>query len=184
MWTPWEGAGLEHLFLHENGEGVFADGVMIGASEDELFRVRYRVRCDVRWRVRELTLQSLEDRGREVRLLADGEGRWWTADGESLPLLKGCIDVDISTTPFTNTLPIRRLHLGSGESGEIRVAYAEVPGMAVRPERQRYTCLEHHTTGGLYRYQSLNGSGFTADLTVDTDGLVLDYPGLFRRVRL
>jgi uncharacterized protein len=28
---------------------------------------------------------------------------------------------------------------------------------------------------------SLDG-GFTADLPVDLDGLILDYPGLFRRV--
>ncbi len=89
--------------------------------------------------------------------------------------------MDISTTPFTNTLPIRRLDLDPGESQEIRVAYVDVPGMAVRPERQRYACLERHTGGGVYRYESLDGNRFTADLTVDADGLVLDYPGLFLR---
>jgi hypothetical protein len=182
MWMPWEGAGLEHLFLLTNEEGVFADGVVIGLGEGEPYRVRYRIRCDTRWRVRELVLKSLQDQGREVRLLADGEGRWWTVDGESLPSLEGCIDVDISTTPFTNTLPIRRLGLGPGEREEIRVAYANIPDMTVRPENQRYTCLEHHAGGGRYKYQSLNGSGFTADLPVDDDGLVLNYPGLFRRV--
>jgi hypothetical protein len=35
--------------------------------------------------------------------------------------------------------------------------------------------------GGTYRFVSLDG-GFTADLPVDLDGLVVDYPGLFRRV--
>ena len=184
MWMPWEGTGLEHLFLLANEEGVFADGVVIGTGEDEPFRVRYRIRCDARWRVRELMLRSLQDQGHEVRLLADGEGRWRSAVGGSLPSLEGCIDVDISTTPFTNTLPIRRLDLGPGETEEIRVAYLDdVSRMSVRPESQRYTCLERHAGGGLYRYQSLSGSGFTADLPVDDDGLVVDYPGLFRRVR-
>jgi hypothetical protein len=38
--------------------------------------------------------------------------------------LSGCCEnVDVSETPFTNTLPIRRLGLTSGESAEIRVAY-------------------------------------------------------------
>ena len=127
MWIPWEGAGLEHLFLQEVGEGFFADGVVIGASEDELFRIRYRVRCDVRWRVRELMLQSLEDRGREVRLLADVEGSWWPSDGESLPLLQGCIDVDISTTPFTNTLPIRRLPWAPANPRKFALVMQEFP---------------------------------------------------------
>jgi uncharacterized protein len=133
MWSPWERAGLDHLFLQADGEGIFADGVVIGAGEGEPFRLRYRIRCDVRWRVRELMLESLKDQGKEVRLLADGRGRWWTAAGGSLSSLEGCIDVDVSTTPFTNTLPIRRLDLDPGESEEIRVAYVDVPGMGVEP---------------------------------------------------
>jgi hypothetical protein len=78
MWIPWERAGLDHLFLQADAEGVLADGVVIGASEGEPFRLRYRIRCDARWRVRELMLESLKDQGEEVRLLADGTG--FTAD--------------------------------------------------------------------------------------------------------
>lgn len=43
---------------------------------------------------------------------------------------------------------------------------------------QRYTCLEPHK---LYRYESLD-SDFTRDITVDENDLVIEYPGLFRRV--
>jgi len=32
-----------------------------------------------------------------------------------------------------------------------------------------------------YRFVSLDG-GFSAELPVDQDGLIMDYPGLFRRV--
>ena len=42
--------------------------------------------------------------------------------------------------------------------------------------QQRYTNLG----GGRYRFESLDDD-FTADLTVDEAGLVVDYPGLFRR---
>ena len=48
-------------------------------------------------------------------------------------------------------------------------------------EEQRYTRLEQNSGDTLYKYESLDG-GFTANLPVDADGLVLDYPGLFRRV--
>ena len=37
--------------------------------------------------------------------------------------LVGCEYVDISETPFTNTLVIRRLGLTPGESADISVAY-------------------------------------------------------------
>ena len=36
----------------------------------------------------------------------------------------------------------------------------------------------------LYLFENLDGSGFSAELPVDEDGLVLDYPDLFRRVTL
>jgi hypothetical protein len=113
-------------------------------------------------------------------LLADGEGRWQRRSGEAVSELEGCIDVDISATPFTNTLPIRRLGLEPGEFEELAVAYIRVPELLVGAERQRYGCLRVQGDGELYRFEALP-SGFTAELPVDTDGLVIDYPGLFRQ---
>lgn len=58
---------------------------------------------------------------------------------------------------------------------------SRVPSCRLGQNRSKYTCLEKSNGGGLYRFLSLDG-GFTADLPVDADGLVLDYPGLFKRV--
>ncbi|HZA22643.1 MAG TPA: putative glycolipid-binding domain-containing protein, partial [Dehalococcoidia bacterium] len=55
-----------------------------------------------------------------------------------------------------------------------------VPELLVGAERQRYGCLEDQTDSGHYRFEALP-SGFTAELPVDAEGLVIDYPGLFRR---
>lgn len=113
-------------------------------------------------------------------MISDGEGHWATADGRAVNYLEGCEYVDISATPFTNTLPIGRLGLAPGESADICVAYLDGADLQPWPEPQRYACLEKDDQGGLYRFLSLDG-GFTADLPVDADGLVVDYPGLFRR---
>lgn len=85
--------------------------------------------------------------------------------------------MDITATPFTNTLPIRRLRLRSGQAETILVAWVEVPALTVVAKPQRYTCLEP----GRYRFEALD-SGFTRDIEVDEDGLVRTYPDLFRRV--
>ena len=116
----------------------------------------------------------------EVALLSDGEGNWTTPDRGAMSELDGCLDVDISVTPFTNTLPIRRLGLAPTESAQISVAYIQGIRLQAWPEPQLYTCLKKDNQGGLYSFVSLDG-GYTADLRVDADGLVLDYPGLFRR---
>jgi hypothetical protein len=180
MWMPWEGPGLEHLRLATSDGSVVANGLVIGLEAGRPFRIGYEIRCDERWRVREVRVAAPDSERPVLELLADGEGRWRGGGGELLPELDGCIDVDISATPFTNTLPIRRLGLELGESEDLRVAYIRVPELLVGPERQRYGCLEAQADGGLYRFEALP-SGFTAELPVDADGFVLDYPGLFRR---
>jgi uncharacterized protein len=180
MWAPWEGPGLEHLRLVTSDGGVVANGLVIGLEAGRPFRIGYEVRCDGHWRVREVRAAAPGSGRPVLELLADGEGRWKRRGGEPVPELDGCIDVDISATPFTNTLPIRRHGLEPGESEELTVTYIRVPELLIGSERQRYGCLEAKADGGLYRFEALP-SGFTAELVVDADGLVIDYPGLFRR---
>jgi hypothetical protein len=176
-WVPDAGVGAEHLAIRSTPEGTVAEGVVVGARGGTSYGLRYCVRCDALWRVREAVL-SLAGEERCLYLRADGEGNWRDQDGRSVEVLRGCVDIDISATPFTNTLPIRRLGLALGEAREILVAYVPVPALAPEPVRQRYTRLE---AGQLYRYEGLF-RGYAGELTVDGDGLVLDYPGTFRRV--
>ena len=179
MWSAWEKPGLGHLRLAVRESGVVADGLVLGQAEGRPFRLAYDVRCDPYWRVRFVRV-GIPGEPPRVELLSDGEGNWAEPDGQAVAYLEGCEYVDISETPFTNTLPIRRLGLAPGESAEVAVAYFDGIELQPWPEPQRYTCLEKVGGGGLYRFVSLDG-GFTADLPVDADGLVLDYPELFER---
>jgi uncharacterized protein len=182
LWTPWDGPGLEHLYLVQNDELILADGLIIGVAEDDgrPFRARYTIQCDARWRVRELRIDMLDAANRRLDLMSDGAGHWSDGAGEPLPGLAGCFDVDISATPFTNTLPIRRLALAPGASADVNVVYVDLPELTAAPGMQRYTRLADGTSAR-YRFES-RSHDFTADLPVDADGLVLDYPGLFRRL--
>ena len=176
-WQDWSGEGLEHLVLREAEDGVSAASVVLGPGGAEVFAAAYRIVCDAGWQVRRLEV-SLVGGDRGLELTRDGAGRWTDRSGTPLPDLEGTIDVDLTVTPFTNTLPIRRLHLERGQSETIRVVYVEVPDLTVTIKRQRYTCLE---PGRRYRFESLD-SDFVREIDVDDDWLVLMYPGLFRRV--
>lgn len=176
MWTRWDEPGLEHLRLSVGADGVRADGLVIGLDGDGAFRAQYDLRCDAAWRVREARVRALDRDRPDLYLLSDGVGHWTNGDGAPRPELDGCVDVDLSISPFTNTLPIRRLPLSVGASAELLVTYLDLPAGRVAPMRQRYT----RRAESLYRYESLPG-GFTAELPVDEDGLVRDYPGLWRR---
>ena len=184
MWSPWMGPGLEHLHLRQQQDGIVADGLILGVEEQVPFRVHYEIHCDPQWRLRTVLLSVPGGSSQSLHLFTDGDGSWTKESGETIPSLKGCLDVDISATPFTNTLPIRRLALQPGSSAILNMLYIAIPQRLIEVVKQRYTCLEVTASGGRYRYESLaNGvSWFTAELAVDADGLVLDYPGLFRRV--
>ena len=68
--------------------------------------------------------------------------------------------------------------LAAGQAEAIHVVYVRFPDLEVTIDRQRYTCLEPRRR---YRYESMD-SDFTREIEVDQDGLVVTYPGLFRRV--
>jgi hypothetical protein len=174
-WRSLEGEGLEHLVLTETADGIVAEAVVI-VPPGEGFAARYRIVCGPDWRVRgvEAGIVGLE---RRVLLESDGRGNW-TRDGVPVPELAGALEPDLSITPFSNTFPVRRLNLAKGESADIVTAYVNFPDLAVSAHPQRYTCL---VPGRLYRYESRD-SDFCRDIETDEDGLVVNYPGLFRRI--
>ncbi len=183
-WTPWDDPGCEHLHLSLGADGAHALGFILRMRDGLHFRCRYELDSDPEWRLRQLTFAVMPvdgSGGGRLELESDGQGRW-RANGESRAALEGCIDVDIQVTPFTNTLPIRRLGMSPGDGAELRMAYVTVPDLALQVDEQRYTCLKRSDShGGLYRYEAV-GDDFEAELPVDADGLVMDYPDLFRRV--
>jgi uncharacterized protein len=176
LWRQLVGIGAEHLVLSTDG-GIHADSLSVGELGGTAYRIHYTIDCDSDWNVRRLVADDLLTR--QVVVLTRDEGDLWRDEaGTPIEALNGCTEVDIMITPFTNTLPIQRLKLKVEEGKEIAVVYLGLPGLAVSRFEQRYTCLSRSEDGGIYRYESLK-SGFTADLKVDTDGLVVDYPNIF-----
>ncbi|MCK9792168.1 putative glycolipid-binding domain-containing protein [Isoptericola sp. 4D.3] len=168
----WRGLGsgsVEHLDLDVRGDRVRARSVVdLGPV-----RVEYAMELDTAWAFRALRLRS--STGRQLDLSRD-EGSW-RLDGAARPDLVEAVDVDLSFTPFTNTLPIRRLDLAVEAAADIVTAYVDGETFEVAPDPQRYTRL----AADRYVYESRD-TDFHRELTVDADGFVVDYPGLFVRM--
>ena len=172
-WRPTEGVGLEHLHLTETGDGILARSAVIGTYDGLAFGARYEMRLARDWTFRSLLLERTD--GAHLDLERDGLGDW-RRDGAPLPTLAGCIDIDIAATPFTNTLPIRRATFESGQPQRFHMAWIPLDTLEPVADEQIYTKRD----GRHFRYQAADGS-FEAELTLDDDGLVVDYPGLFVR---
>jgi uncharacterized protein len=174
-WTALPWSSVEHVTIADE-DAWTADGAMVAVVDGHAVRLTYRLQVDAAGATRALDLADAVG-GATLTLRGDGHGRWWDVDGAPVAELDGCIDVDISTTPLTNTLPVRRLRLASGESAEIQVACVDVPSLSVRPVAQSYRRVDERS----YRYTS---GSFAADVVFDEHDLVTDYVGLWRRVAI
>ncbi len=183
VWKAIDEPGLEFLRVSETKSEIEANGTIVKIENQKPFRANYRVRCDQEWRVREVTIDLLGENDKSVRLQSNGAGNWTDAKNNPLPALDGCLYIDISATPFTNTLPIRHLRLAAGESANIAVVYFQLPDSTFQKSEQRYTFLEETDNKAVYLFEELGVfNGFKAGITVDERGFVIDYPNLFERI--
>jgi uncharacterized protein len=177
-WQPKNLSGFESLHLEELEDGFYADSIVLGTDNGVGFRLHYRIYMDANWQPESLRIGDVYGHS-EYRLNRDANNVWSRGDvlfDDDERDFAGCTDLDLSCTPFTNTLPIRRLNLEIGQSAEIQVLYVNCPEIRFETTRQRYERLSELE----YRFTSLDVD-FTAVITVDADGLVTDYPELFER---
>ena len=139
-------------------------------------RLDYRVACDRRWRTVAAHVTGwLGQASIDVSLAAD-DSRAWTFNGEPCPSVLGCDDVDLSFTPATNLLPIRRLGLAAGAAATVRAAWLRIPEVALEPLEQSY----RHVADSRYVYES-DGGAFSTWLDTDDAGFIIHYPELWMR---
>ena len=181
-WRPLDDYGLEHLHLAKTANGNHrVDSFLVREINGHVFTAVYVIHFFPDGTFRALELKVITDEVRTLFLSIDENGIWRNETDEEQPYLSGCYEIDISVTPFTNTLAIQRLNLAIGQSQDIEVAYIQLPDLVVEKSIQRYTYLGMQNNKQTYKYESLS-SGFTAELLLDEHLLVLNYPELFTRV--
>lgn len=141
---------------------------------DRPCRLEYQIVCDAAWRTLHGRVSGWY--GAEtvkVELYTD-TARRWIMNGHAAPSVAGCVDLDLSFSPVTNLIPIRRLALNQGERAEVRSAWLGFPELTLEPLVQTYARTGEHT----YHYESSDGA-FVTDLEVDSAGLIVRYPPLW-----
>ena len=177
LWRRKDISSLEYCTLSERGAELVLAGTVVTDFEGQPARCNYEVVCLSTWLTRRVRVDVEQGAAwASLELVRDGSGNWWRG-AEQLVDLNGLVDVDISISPSTNTLPIRRLDLANGQSAEVTAVWIRLPQLSIERLPQRYT----RTGEQSYRYAS-RGGAFTADLTVDELGLVVRYDRYWERL--
>jgi hypothetical protein len=180
LWKRLDCPGHDHVRLQSTADGHELVGVALFHHEQGPCRLDYQVHCNGQWRTHRAVVRGvIGHRGVDVRITADGPGRWLLNERHQ-PQVDGCIDVDLSFTPATNLPLLRRLALAPGADARIRSAWWRVLEQDLAPLEQRYRRLAD-AKGPAYRYDAPT-LGFTTTLRVDEAGFVTHYPGLWEAV--
>ena len=156
-----------HPFWQLGGTAVFA-------HEGVPCRIEYLVVCDERWRTSHGRVSGWLG-GRHLRLDVTVDGAFrWRANGVECPALAECRDLDLSFSPATNLIALRRLGLGIGEESPARAAWLRLPDLVLEPLEQSYRRVGERE----YEYEA---PGYTGLLEVDATGMIVRYPGRWER---
>ena len=182
IWRRIDCPGTEHFRLRSSATGGRLEGTVVVAEDGIPMSLRYEIVVSPEWETRSVRA-SLASGGfdRELELVADDQQRW-SADGEEIPAVAGLFDCDLSLTPATNLLAVRRerlLDLPIGEPREVTSTFVLFPQVTIEPLYQRYTRIAERR----FDYVNLDGS-FETEIEVDDLGLVVYYPPFWERVSL
>ncbi len=165
------------VHTHTVNDGIHGHGLAVGKTDSDIpFAMEYDVVLTADWDIKEVSIESLLDE-RSIRLAHKGN-QWYDGSDQHLVEFDGVELVDISISPFTNTLPIKRLQFEGERPQKVDIIYFDENKFSLRRLQQIYSQTDERT----YRYQDIELPYFASDIVVDDDGLVIDFPEMFRRV--
>jgi hypothetical protein len=192
-WAKDDPFGVEFAEIALAPEHLTAEGVAIGTGPIP-YRLDYTLETAAGFVTSRLRVSSRgEGWLRSLDLSRDAAGTWSVTAGEEGdvdlaaaggdPATFACaLDCDLSLSPVTNLMPVLRHGLlSSGGPVDLTMAWVSVPDLTVRADGQRYAFVRADEEYRVIRYEATDG-GFAADITLDRDGIVIDYPGIARQL--
>ncbi|SES79191.1 hypothetical protein SAMN05216389_102193 [Oceanobacillus limi] len=179
VWNNDELFGCEYLTLKRTTENLVVQSTVIYVDEktDNAHNLDYNVELDKHWLTKKLSINV--DNIDRLELHTDREGNWFNSDGEIIGSLNGAIDIDISATPFSNSLPINRINWRINQIKYFHMVYISVPSLEIKKVPQSYHYIRKE---GELRYFKYRCYDYETIISVDSNGLVVDYPNIFSRV--
>jgi hypothetical protein len=175
LWQGFVFPGHEACRMFSRNSQWNLEGTAVFSFEGQPCRLAYQIVCDHTWRTLSAEVEGWVGKSTVHVVIKTDPAHHWQLNGVEQPDIVGCTDIDLNFSPSTNTLPIRRLNLGIGDTAEVKAAWLRFPSFKLEMLTQQYRRLDE----GTYRYESAGGQ-FVAELKVNQVGFVVNYPGIWR----
>lgn len=174
LWRSHLYSGHDYCTIQNVRDGWELSGTALLIIDNLPGRLDYVVHCDRGWKTSSASIEGYV-RNKTIGIQVEvNDSRDWIINGRVQSDLRGCLDIDLAFTPATNTLPIRRLRLGAGDSMTTRAAWLKVPEFRFSALDQQYS----QTSESEYLYQSPNNS-YSALLSVNSAGFATSCPEMW-----
>ncbi len=194
-WSKDDPYGSEYAEIQRTADTLTATGVAIG-SDPVPYRLDYTLVTGPEYLTESVTVTASGDGWRRALQLQRKDGKWQASTeqagrvelpepGGDLAELDDALDPDLGLSPLFNTMPVLRHDLhNAGRAEDFLMLWISVPDLSVHASPQRYTHLRSENGVNTVRFDAVGeGEDFTADVQFDSDGLVIDYPGIASRLR-
>jgi hypothetical protein len=196
-WLRYEDQGAEYAELSLNGGRLSARSTAVGASpvpyrmdlefetDADLVTSRLVVRTDGHGWNRRLDLRRSEAGVWTAEVASDGEVDLPEPGGDT-EQFEAALDPDVELCPILNSPPTLRHRLFQGGTApELVMVWVELPSLKLHRSVQRYSYGGKADAGNhIVRFEAPDpdAGDFVEDIVFDGDGIVVDYPGIARRI--
>ncbi len=175
LWRRLDSPGHDACRLEQHDAGWRLEGTAVFELDGVPACLTYIAACDASWRTQRGHVSGwIGDRSVELAIERVAKGAW-TLNGEDVPGVEHCLDLDFGFTPSTNLLQLRRLALAEGQAADAPAAWLDVSTSALSILVQSYERRSDTT----YWYEAPRFD-YAELLEVDRDGFVRRYPGLWQ----
>lgn len=176
IWENLKSYGTEFLEIITSDTLSKVNSTVISMENGFPNKIDYTIELND-WFIKNLSIE-IPNTGKSLYIETNSDRQWFDQKGNEIKELYGAIDIDISCTPFTNSLPINRTKWIINEPHIFKMVFITIPELNIKKVEQIYTLIDEGNDYRMFHYKS---GSFESLIKVDSNGLVINYPKLFNR---
>jgi uncharacterized protein len=174
LWRRLDAPGHDACRLEQRDFAYRLRGTAVYAHANGSASISYRVECDAQWRTISGRIAGFIGQ-RSFDFVVAREDVGWTLNGSPKPGLDHLVDLDLSFTPATNLLQLKRVAIAEGEAVPLPAAWLDVDEGTLTELPQFYQRRGPSTFW--YRAPSV---GYEGLLQLAPNGFIQNYPNLWQ----